>query len=51
MFDAGFRIEALYSNGTDPKDVMNAKLMECAHTLLRPVEILKNQLATEISQS
>jgi ribosomal protein L12E/L44/L45/RPP1/RPP2 len=37
MFDAGFRIEALYSNGTDPKEVVDAKLVESAHTLLQPL--------------
>jgi SWI/SNF-related matrix-associated actin-dependent regulator of chromatin subfamily A member 5 len=37
MFDEGFRIEALYSNGTDPKEVVDAKLVESAHTLLQPL--------------
>jgi superfamily II DNA or RNA helicase len=37
MFDAGFRIEALYTNSSDPSQVVDANLMECAHTLLRPL--------------
>lgn len=37
MFDQGFRIEELYTNASDPRKVMDARLMECAHTLLRPL--------------
>ena len=36
-FDAGFRIEALYANTSDTRNVMDAGLMECAHSLLRPL--------------
>jgi SNF2 family DNA or RNA helicase len=57
MFDSGFRIEALYSNGTDPKEVVDAKLVESAHMLLQPLmlrrlkrDVLSAELPPKIEQ-